>query len=115
MANVYSTRFALVTNTPAFFSIAYTVPAGFVWVVRTCTAMNATRTVGTGANGFHFFVSNTGGISAEFFGKWPPYATFDYTHVFEGWVVLNPGEQLQIQTNDAGWQFTASGHQLTLP
>lgn len=97
---VYSTRFiAAATNAEP---VSYTVPPGFTAVVHCltawCTIHTASQFLVAGAAGVAFFV-------------WAPADLYDYTS-WDGRLVLNEGEDLELNPQSDAMHLTASGYLL---
>lgn len=105
--STYSTRFGGGLHTGGAGTI-YTVPSGYVVVVRCITAYNA----GASSDAFE--------VSAQVSGSLIP--IYHVTNVaassnsleWEGRVVLNAGEFINVATGGQQWSYTVSGYLLTL-
>jgi len=110
MAEVYSKQLVNHAGFSGVATAAYTVPAGFVAVIRQMTiAVGANITPGAGN-----FRGPTLGVLFTFGPAIPTSGLQDAQR--SGRWVLNEGESLYIET-DGGWiaDFFASGYELTLP
>jgi hypothetical protein len=105
--NVYSTRFMDAANTSG--NTTYTVPAGFVAVIRDANVTLVTAQAATvGARLFRV----GGGIISEFL--YTPTA-FGATQ-WQGHAVFNPGEQMEmLALSGSTWYWYVCGYLLTLP
>lgn len=110
MANVYSASLWVQGSTVGTVT-GPTVPAGFVWVVRTITLF-CTGNPLTAQGQVRIFASDGTAIAgwsrSQLYGGLSP--------SWDGHHVLNPGVQLGAQVSPPGAvQFALSGYQLTLP
>lgn len=106
---VYSTQFCAVLSTSTLTAV-YTVPAGFVAVVRTMTYAwsSLARTAGIAQvlNG-----NNAGRVWVVHIA-----ASEQSSDLWNGRLVLPAGDKLQVNTTATGTVFfTASGYLLSLP
>ena len=105
MASVYSTRFIEVSSlTP---SAAYTVPAGFVAVVRDLDAVSqgsvaVAELVMVGAAGQAIYLAFAPISTSMWFG-------------WRGRQVLLAGETLHVDVANGPWDVSVSGYLLTAP
>lgn len=109
LANVpYSTRFF--AGTPAAGDeLVYTVPAGYVAVVRDIELLQGyadTQTV-------YVILSVPGPLTVGFAGS-SALASLEFLH-WSGRVVANAGDELYVFTNDGEVQVTISGYLLSSP
>jgi hypothetical protein len=108
MANVYSTQF--MATTLAFgFSEIYTVPAGFVAVVRAVAGV-----IFSDISGVATFAADWDGN--EFYAEYVP-TYFRGPLDYQGWAVGGPGATLTCTAagGSGGSELVVSGHLLTLP
>lgn len=106
---LYSTEFIRGTIA-AGAHLDYTVPNGFVAVVRDIMMINQ-GVVGTGL--FGCWAQDDAG--AWIYALFTPVACVGNPYTWEGRAVMNAGETLSIHSLDAGWKVRASGYLLTTP
>lgn len=104
MAAIYSTRF-LSGLVHASLNISYTVPSGYVAVVRSISGYNA----GSGAGNFVAFNSASGTLFAVVG------VVVDATCNLECRHVLNAGDTLTCSASWTSGQATVSGYLLSAP
>lgn len=102
---VYSTRLIAVHNQPANTPILYTVPAGYLVVVRCVDAY-----AGVTVLGVNFYAK---GSAAQVFWKDATSPTSDGWRQWRGREVLYEGEALALEADDVA-DLSASGYLLTL-
>lgn len=109
MPNVYSVRL-WATSFTSGVNIGPTVPAGFVWVVRSVTVRTGSPPYQEQGLVEFYTTSNypiCGWSQDELRGA--QWVTWDGHHVLE------PGETIKCQANGMGAAWMMSGYQLTLP
>lgn len=112
MANVYSTLFYRNGSLTAGSVIAYTVPAGFVAVVRDIDLFLNQPWDSQLLSGI---LVSTRFPTTALFGVLSPKARGNQPYHWEGRQVLNPGDELTLNVYDSGWEATISGFLLALP
>lgn len=117
MANVYSKVHYKAANVSTVGFVAATVPAGFVWTIRTVTLVNmptapSTTTWATILNGITL---RNGATNIAICGALAPYAVTNRFYKFDLHHVMNAGDQLDVFAAESGWSVYVSGYQLTLP
>jgi len=102
MAFTYSVRFGAGTIAAGTAASIYTVPVGNIAVVRCIAAIP----LGTGAANMLAAIVGF----ANFMGE--PTTTVNDGFVWQGRVVLNAGESLQVQAIGQSFQYAVSGYLL---
>jgi hypothetical protein len=110
VANVYSTKFAERILPLSGEVILYTVPSGFVAVVRDMILIQN----GTSFNAL-VGVSVYTGTGVQVWQQIHPDALSSTTYHWQGRKVMNAGDQLKAFANDPAWSIDVSGYLLTLP
>jgi hypothetical protein len=107
---VYSKRFAEVAVLPLGGSLLGTVPAGFIWIVRSATFFNGEAwSVGL------FGCWLTTGTGVFFAGVGQADAQGNRVYTWEGRQVLESGENLLASASDDFWSVVVSGYELSTP
>lgn len=105
MASIYSTQFGHGAGTAGATGTLYTVPTGFVAVVRSIGLWNYAGGPGfcaiNGPGGDAIFVGSSTG--AQGMSTW------------EGRQVLNPGDTITYDLVSGDWTWLVSGYLLTAP
>ena len=114
MADVYSTRFVAAPSTSGGPYTAYTVPAGFVAVVKETTIVWG-DIIASGLNAW--FQDDAGCKRHRYALAFTAMTPTNFGGVDQLWGmwVLVEGESIQIQTVDGTADFQASGYLLSLP
>jgi len=107
VASIYSTQFAAVNLTGSLTTL-YTVPAGFVAVVRDVSGFMTTTTVGE-AIVLSLQLANVNFATFQSDGS-----TYQDVH-WEGRVVMPAGESLQVADSVAAGALVVSGYLLAAP
>lgn len=104
MAAVYSTQFASGVQTGAGSGTLFTVPSGYLVVVRSIQIFQYTGTAET------FQIADGSGVSiATAISPGAPWQ-LDW----DGRAVLNAGETIEFSTGGGGWTYRVSGYLLTV-
>ena len=114
MANVYSTRFAAVPGFSGGPLTVYTVPAGYVAVVKDFRIVWGNIL----ASGFDGWFQDDGLTKfIRYSWAFTPSTPSNFGGVLQTWgaVVLEEGTELQVQTVTGEGDFSAAGYLLALP
>jgi hypothetical protein len=104
--SVYSTRFGAGLHTGAAATF-YVVPAAMTVVIRCVTAYNA----GASSDAFELSVNVSGFVIPIWHIS--GIAGASSSEEFQGRVVINAGEQLNVATGGQPWSYTVSGYLLS--
>lgn len=110
MARVYSSLLGRYTFGGSG-TVTFTVPAGFVWVVRSLSAFNPGTVGGGTGHGFSFTVNG----QYSLYTVSAPYIVPQWQYHLDTRQVLDEGDNLDLVANDGGWSLYASGYALALP
>lgn len=89
----------------------YTVPAGYVAVIREINAFSAGSNEGVAAQGFSITTQD----SVPIWFLWKPVAYRGFQHRWHGHTVVNAGEVITVTMQAENWLIRMSGYLLTLP
>jgi len=108
MVTPYTQNLARVTAVSAGEAPLFTVPSGFVYVVRSITAaLYGSGPPYLGLGGFAIMVP----LNNPIFSALSPIAKRNVTYTWEGRIALSVSQQLLYQAYDSGWSFNVTGYQ----
>jgi hypothetical protein len=114
MADVFSRRLISAPATTGGPHLAYTVPAGFVAVVKNISIAWGDVTI-SGLDAWVVDGALAKLVRRAIAAVTQPYEVEGGCDSFQGWWVYNAGETLSVQTASGTCDILASGYELALP
>lgn len=112
MGTVYSQRLATISPTTGSQSVEAGPPDGYIWVLRQIMATNLLPDIPYRTLIGVFASIGSGPILLRCDSS---VITWQSHILWEGRIVIEPGDYLSMATADDYWSMSADGYQLTLP
>jgi hypothetical protein len=118
VANVYSANLGLGIIPGSGYAQLGPAPAGTLWVIRDIAMTYGLATANDTGNGPGFTVFLNVPDTEQLWPLWAVAPAYDYpglTHQWKGRQVVPTGGLIQFSQGSAGYFYSVSGYQLTLP